>query len=220
MWEPLHSIDTMIEYRNQPHILIFSASCLVVMFLNACALDNSSRQSDQGDRQKVAQDSSNAEKSSGLPYKGNLLDVDGLLKQLEKRDANLELQSKRLLKVALDAQEDNDWGAAAKGFGESIVFRPTNEALLGYAMSQLMTNVNTLDQKETLKIKLRNFKEAIKIYQTTTEFSQRSGKPLSNEQKQLVKTNIACLESFLKSPNPKVATCKLVADALKASKIN
>jgi hypothetical protein len=212
----------MIKHFNKRYSFVLFTVCLVSSVLSACTPSKLSTHSDQGKDPETAQESSNGEKTnnSTQPYQGNLLDVEGLLKQLEKNDANLNQQSKRLFKAALNAQAENDWGAAAKGFGESIAFMPTNEALLGYAMSQIMTNVYTLNPKESLSTKLRNFKEAIKIYQATTEFSQRAGKPLSNEQKQLVKTNIACLESFLQSPNPKVATCKLVSDALKASKIN
>jgi hypothetical protein len=213
----------MIKNSNKYYSLVLLMGCHVILLLSACTSTKLPTQSAQNNDQKVTQSSSSGEKTSNsrsLPYQGNLLDVDGLLSQLKKTDANLELQSKRLLKVALDAQANNDWGAAAKGFGESIAFIPTNEALLGYAMSRIMTNVHTVDPKESLSTKLRNFQEAIKIYQVAIEFSQRANKLLSNEQRQLVKTNVACLESFLQSPDPKAATCKLVADALKASKIN
>lgn len=192
---------------------------LLCFLLNGCTLNRPSKSLDQGNQRKESTNYSTQEEANNLPYQGSLTDVNGLLMQLNKDNPNLHQESQRLLRIALDAKNNDDWGAAAKGFGESIVFMPTNEALLGYAMSQIMTNVYTPDSKESLNAKIRNFQEAIKVYKATVEFGQRSGKALSNDQEKLIKSNVSCLEAFLKSPNTKIAPCDLVSMALKASKI-
>lgn len=204
---------------NKPVLLI---SCSIILALSGCDSNQLPKQLTLDSNYETKQTPSDKLKfddSGTLPYQGDLLNVDGLLQQLDKADTNLEYHSKRLLKVASEAQADSDWGAAAKGFGESALFMPSNEALLGYALATIMTNVYTLDPEETLKTKLRNFQKAIKIYQVTTQFSQRASKPLSHQQIQLIQTNVACLESFLQSPDPNAKTCKLVTDALRVSQI-
>jgi hypothetical protein len=214
----------MIKEFKKGYGLRLLISCSLTVILGSCSSANLRSESSQIDSQKANQNTTGGktDKLDSSSYQGSLLNVDGLLKQLEKANTNSELQrqSDKLLKAALDSQSRNDWGGATKGFAYSIGFKPSNEAILGYAKARIMTNVYTLNPKESLNTKIRNFKEAIKIYQVAIQFSQRANKPLSNEQKQSIQTNITCLGAFIKSPNPKVPTCQIVKEALRASKIS
>jgi hypothetical protein len=163
--------------------------------------------------------SPNKKVSFDQSYQGNLSNLNGLLLQLQKNNPDLERQSKERYEFALKSQELKDWGSASKGFAESVSLKPTPNALLGYALSQIMTNVNTPNSQESLDTKLRNFRDAIKLYQVAIELAKETKQPLSKEQQQTVNANSACLKAFLSSPNPKSPTCQLVADALQVSKI-
>jgi hypothetical protein len=200
-------------------ISLLMSGCSLNQSLESSTLKNSPEISKNISTPEQKNSASDPEVSRLDTYLGSLTNVDGLLGQLKKTDSSLLKTSKETIKHALDAQADGDWGAAAKGFGESIVFMPTNEGLLGYALSTVMTNVESPTPEETLNTKLRNFREAIEIYKTTIEFSRRSGKPLSDEQQKLIKRNLACLEKHLNSPDPKAKTCELISKAFKASKI-
>jgi hypothetical protein len=186
--------------------------------LNACTSSNQPAVQIQKDSQEATHVNPDAS-TAALYYQGDLRDVDGLVEQSKQKDPSLKQTSQSMLETAREAQADDDWGAATKLFGDSVAFMPNNDALLGYATAQAMTNVLTTSPQETLKTRLRTFQDAIDSYQVAIEFSKRTNQTLTTEQKQLAEANIACLEAFLAAPDPKKPTCELVANALKVSNI-
>lgn len=159
--------------------------------------------------------------SQPLRYSGNLYNVNELVTYYEKISEDPVLKSKRVEEARniIERTQKDGWGESAKGFASSIDSIPTNEGLLNYAMSQIMTNVQSSSVQESLSTKVRNFEDVLQLYQVTVEFSRRTRQPLSKEQKEQIEVNAQCIETFLKSSDIKAPPCKLVDEALKASKI-
>lgn len=187
------------------------------------------------DEQKAASTSSENQPSTGSQVNsseseplgpalngGDLSNIDKLLMQIERAgEGNKELASGDLeygKKAATRAKKEgiesdfvvfhSGWSVALKLYCSSANSFPTTEALLGCAESMVMADAS-------FDTKLRRFKKASNIYRTILKFSEQTNSPLSPTERQLVEENIQCLDSFLKTPNPKSPGCPLVSDSLK-----
>jgi hypothetical protein len=146
------------------------------------------------------------------------LNIEELLKQIRFAGSAEEEFAKASLESAKKSG-GRDWGKAAKFYGESAMFKPSTENLIGYAESSVMTGRIGGDKKNSLAAKLQDFQRAIKTYRVAILFGKRTNQPLAVNVRQKVDANITCLQAFLKNPDPNSPVCKLVSEALRESKI-
>jgi hypothetical protein len=168
----------------------------------------------------VANTNSVQQKSNKQPIAlntGDLENVDALMKQLgrmgpEERELGLALLKNARELEARTRREGRKFrrgfSVTAANYGNSAVYYPTTEALLGYAEFRIMA-------PDDYEVKLRRFKASAKVYRAAIQLGERTGKPLTAQQRRNANESANCLETFIKKPNQKSPPCKLVADALK-----
>jgi hypothetical protein len=146
------------------------------------------------------------------------LNIEDLLKQIRFAGSAEEEFAKASLESAKKSA-GQDWGKTSKFYGESAMFKPSTENLIGYAESSVMTKRILAGKKNSLAAKLRDFQQAVKTYRVAIQLSERTNQPLPVDVRKNVDANITCLEVFIKKPDPKNPICKLVSEALKESQI-
>jgi hypothetical protein len=210
----------MINKKMKLTSLILLVYLMFVINLSACDKIRVKRDN-QPQTSSKSNDTSLKKNNELISYQGSLYDIDELVNYYEviQSDQNLYHQRVQDAKSKINKTKEEGWNESAKGFVMSIDLIPTNDGIISYAKSQILTNVHTFTPQETLSTKVRNFKEAIQLYNIAKEFAQRTNQPLSLEQKKEIEVNIDCLEIFIKNPNPKNIPCPLVAEALKISQI-
>ncbi len=161
-----------------------------------------------------ADTSSNVTESRITLNDGDLNNIDKLLLQVNRANqANKDLAAKALEsgKEAMkqDRQEGLHGGRSGlfKTFCASAVNYPTVEALTGCAEAISLGDAN-------FESKLKNFKSSSKLYQTALLFSKRTNASMPAAERQKIEKNIACLDAFVKTPDPKAPGCELVKVSL------
>jgi hypothetical protein len=146
---------------------------------------------------------------------GHLKDIERLLLQVAQADQSSKDMAAGLLEDGeIEAEKDRQEGlhggrnGLSKMFCASAMYYPTVDALIGCA------EAISLEESGGLEGKVRSFEEATKIYQVALVFSDRTNTPISLTERQQIEENIACLDAFVKAPNPKTPGCKLVEISL------
>jgi hypothetical protein len=100
------------------------------------------------------------------------------LNKLKMRYAQASSEETKLAQLLLiDAEQHAaklKWGAAAKLYGESILYKPSTKALLGYAEAHIYMKHHT----DAISAKCRDLKYASKLYEIAIKFAKEE-KPLS-----------------------------------------
>ena len=157
---------------------------------------------------------SNATKHRLMLNVGDLTDINKLLLQVNRANQ----VDKDLVAGGLKSNKnymEKDWPEGLHGgrsgvtklFCDSPLYYPTVDGLAGCAKA------TSLDQGN-FEAKLRGFKGSSKLYRTALLFSDRTNAPLPAAERQKIEKNIACLDAFVKTPNPKTPGCELVRVAL------
>ncbi len=158
--------------------------------------------------------SSNATKPRIYLDISDLKNIDKLLLQVNRAtQENKDLAAKALERgkesMEKDRQEGLHGGRSGlfKIFCASATNYPTVEALRGCADAISLVDAN-------FEAKIKNFKSSSKLYQTALLFSERTNTPLPSTERQKVEKDIACLDAFVKAPNPEAHGCELVKVSL------
>lgn len=147
----------------------------------------------------------------------DLGNVEALLAQLRRAGAPETKAAKILLGQGKEMAAQRRWGPAAKAFGESAMYKPSAVGLVGLANTTLMSETRR-DNPQILEVKLRDFKAAVEEFRVALDFSKRADDPLPAGDLAKVKEHIACLETFIKNPDPATPDlCSPVREALKQS---
>jgi hypothetical protein len=158
--------------------------------------------------------SSNVTKPMIMLNVGDLTDIDKLLLQVNRA-----------------TQENKDAAAAALEGGKRVMEKDRQEGLHGGRSGLIkITCVSPMyyptfdgltDCAEAVSIdqsnfegKLKGFKVSSRLYRTALLFSERTNAPLPAAKRQKIEENIACLDAFVKAPNPKKPGCELVRVSL------
>jgi hypothetical protein len=92
-------------------------------------------------------------------------------------------------------------------FCAAALYYPTVDALIGCAEAISLDDGN-------FEAKLKNFKASSESYRIALLFSDRTNAPIPPAERQKIEENIACLDAFVKTPNPETPGCELVRVSL------
>jgi hypothetical protein len=138
---------------------------------------------------------------------------------------------KLLLQVSRATQENKKAGAAALEDGKIVMEKERREGLHGgrSGLTKIIC-LSPLDYPtvdglancaEAISLtdgnfegKLKNFKSSAKSYRMALLLSDRTNAPIPAPKRQEIEKNIACLDAFVKAPNPKKPGCELVRVSL------
>lgn len=145
---------------------------------------------------------------------GDLNDIDKLLLQVSQtnqadKDLAGDLLEQGKNNMEKDRQEGLHGGRSglSKSFCGSAGSYPTVDALTGCAEAISFEQGN-------FEAKLTRFKVSSDLYRTALLFGERTNAPLSTANRQEIEENIACLDAFVKTPNPEKPGCELVRVSL------
>jgi hypothetical protein len=162
----------------------------------------------------AATTSSNATKPRIMLNVGDLTDIDKLLLQVNRAtQKNKDLAAADLEWGKIEMEKERKKGLHGGRSGLSKLFcvspmdYPTVDGLKNCAEAVSLEQAN-------FEGKLKKFKGASKLYRTALLFSDRTNAPLPTAQRQKIEKNIACLDAFVKTPNPKSPGCELVKVSL------
>ena len=166
------------------------------------------------DKPPQVEPSSIATKSQITLNSGDLNNVDKLLIQVNRASQDNKDTAGKLLKqgkseIEKERQEGLHGGRSglSKLFCGSAVSYPTIDALMGCAEAVSLGQTN-------FEGKLKNFKGSSRLYGTALLFSERTNASMPAADRQKVEKNIACLDAFVKEPNPTAPGCELVRVSL------
>jgi hypothetical protein len=138
---------------------------------------------------------------------------------------------KLLLQVNRATQENKDSAAAALEYDKIAMEKERQEGLHGGRSGLTkITCISPMDyptvdglancaeaislEQANFEGKLKNFRGSSKIYRTALLLSERTNTPLPAAKRQKIEENIACLDAFVKAPNPETPGCELVRVSL------
>jgi hypothetical protein len=162
----------------------------------------------------AADTSSNVTKPRIALNDGDLNNIDKLLLQVNRANqTNKDLAAKALEGGRETMEQDRREGLHGgrsglfKTFCAAALNYPTVDALTGCAEAISLTDGN-------FEAKVKNFKSSSKLYRTALLFSDRTNAPLPAAERQKIQENIACLDAFVKTPNPGTPGCELIRVSL------
>jgi hypothetical protein len=138
---------------------------------------------------------------------------------------------KLLLQVNRATQENKDAAAAALE-GDKIAMEKERQEGLHGGRSGLtkITCLSPMDyptvdglancaeaislEQGNFEGKLKNFKGSSRLYRTALLFGERTNASVPDAKRQKIEENIACLDAFVKAPNPEKPGCELVRVSL------
>lgn len=181
---------------------------VLAVFLVACMASGNA---------KVEEDAANGSRAPACLSQG--ADIDVLLLQLRRVGAAEERAAEGAMRDAVRAASHGDWVAASRGYGISMLCRPTVKALIGYSDASVLMSGPHDKSRESMDAALAFMSEAVGRYRLAIELGDRIGQPLPPAQRKEVESKIECLEKFLADPDPQRPPCQLVEDAMRTSKI-
>jgi hypothetical protein len=204
----------MLKKTKVRFIIAWLALCTVSC--NRAETIKSKTESPQASAPSSAATSSNATK----PKPRIMLDV-GYFNDIDKL----------LLQVNRATQENKDAAAAALE-GDKIAMEKERQEGLHGGRSGLtkITCLSPMDyptvdglancaeaislEQGSFEGKLKNFKGSSRLYRTALLFGERTNASLPAAKRQNIEKNIACLNAFIKAPNPEKPGCELVRVSL------
>lgn len=202
----------MLE-KNKVLFIIVPLALFTVSCTKAETIKSKTQSSQASAPYSAAATSSNTTKP-GMGLSGSFNDIDNLLLQVNRANQGDKYLAAGLLKQGKEIMDkDRQVGlhggrsGLVKSFCGSVVHYPTVDALTGCA------EAISLGQTD-FEGKLKNFKGSSRLYRTALLFSERINAPLPAAERQKVEENIACLEAFVKAPNPETPGCELVRVSL------
>ncbi len=112
---------------------------------------------------------------------------------------------------ALKAKQRNDWGAAAKGFGESAIHYPTPKALNGYADSLLHMLGQIRQREKSYRERKKGDLEGVEATYRSALAADTVLKQMTDEERKRTQQNAECLAEYLKTSAPPASCPPLVA---------
>ena len=222
MWER----SSLSSERLRLKLLMCSLFASSSLLFGACAsqaydADANTALSDQrSDPQSKRRRSKTVPPGSKAMDQSDLTNVEALLKQLQRAGDDEAQAAEALLDEGVEMAKQRRWGPSGKGYGGSVMYKPSTQALIGYADATAMIDRIREDKEETLRSKTDEFRHVVKLYRTAMQFAERANDPLTPEARAQIEERINCLEAFIQNPDPQApGTCQYVHDALKASGI-
>ena len=158
--------------------------------------------------------SSNTTKPGIILNIGDLTDINKLLLQVNRatqENKNFAAEALEGSKIAIEKERQEGLHGGRSGLTKivcvSSMHYPTVDGLVGCA------EATALEQRN-FEGKLRGFEGSSRLYRTALLFSERTNAPLPAAERQKIEENIACLDAFVKSPNPETPGCELVRVSL------
>jgi hypothetical protein len=163
---------------------------------------------------QTSEPSSKATKPKIMLNVGDLTDIDKLLLQVNRatqKSKDLVAADLKWGKIEMEKERKKGLHGGRSGltklFCVSPMYYPTVGGLTNCAEAVSLDQAN-------FEGKLKNFKSSSKLYQTALLFSERTNTPLTSTERQKVEKDIACLDAFVKAPNPEAPGCELVRVSL------
>jgi thioredoxin-like negative regulator of GroEL len=98
------------------------------------------------------------------------------------------------------AAKKNQWGKAAKLYGESILIKPSTDSLVGYAEANIYIKRQADSKTQRKQAKQRDFKYAAQVLETALQFSEKIGESGTNQNVQQRATQkLTCIKEYLQS---------------------
>ncbi|MGB7210650.1 MAG: hypothetical protein WBD27_18485 [Pyrinomonadaceae bacterium] len=169
---------------------------------------------------KTQQNNTPAEgnKPNGKLSQDELTDINklvGRFKSATKEDRESALS---VLEEAKKEFKNGKYTVSGQGFLESVSVFPTTEGLIKAAESIALMDISDQPKKERAKYKLQGFKESLTFFEIAKNFAEKTSNEKELEKYPDLTANIDCLKTYLANTKSKIS-CKLVQDALVASKI-
>lgn len=118
-----------------------------------------------------------------------------------------------VLTQANKAAKNNQWGKAAKLYGESILIKPSMDSLMGYAESNIYIKRQADSEAQRKQAKQRDFKYAAQVLETALQFSEKIGESGTNKNVQQRATQkITCINEYLQSGSVE-EQCQFIQEA-------
>lgn len=138
---------------------------------------------------------------------------------------------KLLLQANRATQENKDAAAASLEYDKIAMKKERQEGLHGGRSGLTkITCVSPMDyptidglancaeaislEQANFEGKLKNFKGSSRLYRTALLFGERTNASVPAAKRQKIEENIACLDAFVKAPNPEKPGCELVRASL------
>jgi hypothetical protein len=158
--------------------------------------------------------SSNAKKPRIILNVGDLYYTDKLLLQVNRAnqaDKDLAAEGLKSNKNYMEKRWPEGLHGGRSGVTKSLcvspLYYPTVDGLTYCAEAISLGQTN-------FEGKLKNFKSSSELYRTALLFSDRTNAPLPAAKRQKIEKNIACLDAFVKAPNPNKPGCEFVRVSL------
>jgi hypothetical protein len=156
--------------------------------------------------------SSNAKKPRIMLNPGDLNNIDRLLLQFnratpESKDAAAASLEYDKIVMEKERQKDGGRSGLVKDVCVSPMDYPTVDGLANCAEAISLEQAN-------FEGKLKNFKGSSRLYRTALLFGERTNASVPAAKRQKIEENIACLDAFVKAPNPEKPGCELVRVSL------
>jgi hypothetical protein len=158
--------------------------------------------------------SSNVTKPGIILNVGDLNDIDKLLLQVARatqEDKNYAAEALEGSKLAIEQERQEGLHGGRSGLTKiaciSPIYYPTVDGVAACAEAVSLEDAN-------FEGKLKNFKSSSEFYRTALLFSKRTNAPLPAAERQKIEENIACLDAFVKTPDPETPGCELVRVSL------
>jgi hypothetical protein len=158
--------------------------------------------------------SSNAETSGLMLNAGDLKNVDKLLLQVNRAnqaDKDFATASLEAGKMEMKKERQEGLHGGRSGLSKitcvSPMHYPTVDGLTDCAEAISLEQSN-------FEGKLKNFQSSAELYRTALLFSERTNASLPDTERSKIEENIACLDAFIKAPDPETPGCELVRVAL------
>lgn len=201
----------MLERTKVLFIVVLLALCTVAY--TKAKTSKSKAESPQTSAPSAAT-SSNAPRPRIMLNVGDLTDIDKLLLQVNRAtQENKDAAARDLeyVKIAMEKERQEGLHGGRSGLSKitfvSPMYYPTVDGLTNCAEAVSLEQAN-------FEGKLKKFKGSSKLYRTALLLSERTNTPLPAAKRQKIEENIACLDAFIKAPNPETPSCELVRVAL------
>ncbi len=142
----------------------------------------------------------------------DLRDVDKLLQQRSTSSKAQQLEARKLLKQASEAEKQKRWDLAAKYYIDSLIRYPTFSGLVALGQATAWSDRRRETPAESLAAHYSAFKSAAVSFKTALLLAEKVAGEASAEQLSSVRAQVACIESYDGGPQ---ANCEPVASVIK-----
>lgn len=160
-----------------------------------------------------------SKKPDGKLSQDELTDLDKLVRRFKSATKEDRESALSVLEEAEKEFKNGKYTVSGQGFLESVSIFPTTEGLIRAAESIALMDISDQPKEERAKYKLQGFKESLAFFEIAKNFAEKTTNEKELDKYPDLAANIDCLKAYLADTKSKIS-CKLVKDALAASKID